>query len=35
MIFAAIIAGHVTNRDQNAALNILGRGIVLPVTKAA
>ena len=27
--------GHTIDRDQNAALNILGRGIVLPVTAAA
>ena len=27
--------GHTMDRDRNAALNILGRGVVIPVAEAA
>ncbi len=33
--FCCAPCGHTMARDVNAALNILGRGIVTPVTKAA
>lgn len=33
--FCCAHCGHRMDRDQNAALNILGRGIVIPVTEAA
>jgi putative transposase len=33
--FCCAHCGHSMDRDHNAALNILGRGIVIPVTEAA
>ena len=33
--FRCVHCGHVSDRDCNAALNILGRGIVVPVAEAA
>ena len=33
--FCCAHCGHVSDRDCNAALNILGRGVVIPVAEAA
>ena len=33
--FSCAACGHVMDRDQNAALNILTQGVVVPVAEAA